>query len=213
MKKGGYQIIDLSAYKFTNGEPQIIKNVFNIIKNTKKVVLISGLTVDDTEYHDMFTVFMDYETFFCGLSQYEGNNICFVVENDGSVVVNVSEVNKEPVAYLYNGQRLPALPDFDVESYPYCFISKWVVTGTYLTCCNRKPVVYSGSGSNTYLHSNSGVITALIFKYINNIWERQADIEITEESSRTAPFWANFDVTYGDGKAYLSASEPVPVYE
>ena len=103
MKKGGYQIIDLSAYKFTNGKSQIVKNIYNIIKHTKKIVLISGLTVDGAEYHDMFTVFIDYETFFCGLAQYEGNNICFVVNNDGSVAVNVvNNETDEPKKYDYN---------------------------------------------------------------------------------------------------------------
>ena len=33
------------------------------------------------------------------------------------------EVQKQPVAYLYNGVRLPKLPEWDRETYPYATIS------------------------------------------------------------------------------------------
>ena len=37
------------------------------------------------------------------------------------------EVQKEPVAYLYNGVRLPALPEWDREKYPFAVI--WYTPG------------------------------------------------------------------------------------
>lgn len=184
MKKGGYQIIDLSAYKFTNGEPQIIKNVFNIIKNTKKVVLISGLTVDDTEYHDMFTVFTDYETFFCGLAQYEGNNICFVVNNDGSVTVNVFQGYQQPIwdTYPFNTDifgttalGLRTWTDGVNVYYSYNSDSQYLTVHDNFIFDGEKWVKHElnkqiADGSYVWYDLNGGVYYRHLYEFVNGEW-------------------------------------------
>lgn len=54
MQKGGYQIIDLSGYPFhidktagTQGE-NTVPGIFKKIKSSKKALLFSGVTIDDT---------------------------------------------------------------------------------------------------------------------------------------------------------------------
>ena len=54
MKHGGYQIIDLKNTKLTVGTGTKIDGVYDKIKSTRKAILISGLNVGGTEYHDTF---------------------------------------------------------------------------------------------------------------------------------------------------------------
>lgn len=55
MLKGGYQIINLDNHLFTSGVGFEIKGIYDIIEGTRKAILISGLVLDGTEYHDCFT--------------------------------------------------------------------------------------------------------------------------------------------------------------
>lgn len=55
-KTGGYAIMDLKEYTFTSGTAQTVTDVFPITQR-KKVVLISGLTVEGTTYPDFFGLF------------------------------------------------------------------------------------------------------------------------------------------------------------
>ena len=54
MTNGGYQIIDLKNIKLTVGTGTKIDGVYDKIKSTRKAILISGLNVGGTEYHDTF---------------------------------------------------------------------------------------------------------------------------------------------------------------
>lgn len=199
MKKGGYQIIDLSAYKFTNGESQSIPNVYNIIKNTKKVVLISGLTVDGTEYHDMFTVFIPYETYFYGLAQYEGNNIYFVVTKEGSVGVNIAEEAKAD-KYLYNGIMLPPLPNWDKQTYPYALITN---TGGLYALSTQVQDIYALTET---------VVAPYLYTTVSDDRESWGEFEMFESDTKTqvSPVWSNYDVYNKSGTVNCYASDPVP---
>ena len=57
MTKGGYQILDLSNYDFTLGQSQYVNGAYEKIEGTRKVILVSGLTVNGTEYRDAFVDF------------------------------------------------------------------------------------------------------------------------------------------------------------
>ena len=54
MTHGGYQIIDLKNINLKVGTGTTIDGVYNKIKSTRKAILISGLNVGGTEYHDTF---------------------------------------------------------------------------------------------------------------------------------------------------------------
>lgn len=55
MFKGGYQIIDLNDVNHVIGSDATVhKGIYDKIKNTRKAILLSGVVVGGTEYHDMF---------------------------------------------------------------------------------------------------------------------------------------------------------------
>lgn len=57
MTKGGYQILDLSGYSFRTGSTTYVKDAYEKIEGTRKVILVSGLEVDGVEYRDAFVDF------------------------------------------------------------------------------------------------------------------------------------------------------------
>lgn len=54
MLKGGYQIIDLKNKKLTSATGMVYDGIYDKIEGTRKAILISGLNVGGTEYHDTF---------------------------------------------------------------------------------------------------------------------------------------------------------------
>lgn len=144
---------------------------------------------------------------------------------------------RQPVAYLYNGIRLPALPEWDREMYPYAYMAgMWSiqVDGTYsyiyaeLTI-SSVPLSYDTLLPNyKRLHAKE---TASVKTYsasnednngnIISGWNELVDLntEIAAGSSKVfsgSPgyFWCNTDLYYyEDDTVYLAASEPIPVYE
>lgn len=54
MKTGGYQIIDLKGVNHTTGVGMVHEGIYDDIESTRKVILLSGLVVDDIEYRDVF---------------------------------------------------------------------------------------------------------------------------------------------------------------
>ena len=55
MEKGGYKIVDLHDVNLISGETVKIKGVYDQIgKNNRKVLLITGLTIDDVQFNDVF---------------------------------------------------------------------------------------------------------------------------------------------------------------
>lgn len=139
---------------------------------------------------------------------------------------------KKPTAYLYNGVRLPALPEWDRGSYPYAVIAKNDYTAyLYLSTCPMKYHYYTNyiahlvSTDDGYAMLYKGMEDGEVF----DSWNRA---EIVESGSAfTSPFtagyhamqlngpsyeclWANYDVIDNeDGTLRVAASEPVPVYE
>lgn len=66
MTKGGYQILDLSGHSFTTGVTGYVKDAYGKIEGTRKVILVSGLEVDGTEYRDAFVDFSVSTSNFVG---------------------------------------------------------------------------------------------------------------------------------------------------
>ena len=130
---------------------------------------------------------------------------------------------KEPVAYLYNGVRLPKLPEWDKSKYPYAFIRN-VPSGTdynELYVFKTEPAwfkpsiivsAYGVEDGNTHLEA------------VDYPYGAEADwgyVTLSEKTSNgylasgnfEGIFWANYDILNEDGTIYLAASDPVPVYE
>lgn len=54
MVKGGYQIIDLKGIPLTSGVGMQYEGLYDLIEGTRKVIMLSGISIDDVEYHDCF---------------------------------------------------------------------------------------------------------------------------------------------------------------
>lgn len=54
MKKGGYQIIDLKNFNIENGKSVTIKGIYNILKEVKKPLLLSGIIFGGEKQQEQF---------------------------------------------------------------------------------------------------------------------------------------------------------------
>lgn len=141
---------------------------------------------------------------------------------------------KEPIAYLYNGVRLPKLPEWDKEKYPYAAIECYeTASGFYyrLTVVS-KDAIYKTGNDSIILSGTEGRYWAIRdddygpendFAIDGGDFTSWGDSKTLSEDtayiyygthvwSEARPLWTNFDFKY-DGKVYISASEPIPVYE
>ena len=113
---------------------------------------------------------------------------------------------KEPVAYLYNGVRLPALPEWDRETYPYAVI----IGEGYLWVTSVIPTVGYGA---TDISGKHEVYSAQDGKYVKTSEGDKAN------NINALPIWGSVDIYYDDyvpdagGTVFLAASDPIPVYE
>lgn len=139
----------------------------------------------------------------------------------------LTKPTSNPVAYLYNGVRLPKLPEWDMEMYPYA-----VMTGTAddgFTLRIAKCFEYDKSDFAEYVDFPVGTLryetdwepTPLGgTPHVPTRWEVD-DLFVGRET--TVYFhkivWANFDIVCQTdiykptGEIYLAASDPIPVYE
>lgn len=124
----------------------------------------------------------------------------------------LSQESKEPVAYLYNGVRMPPLPDWDKEKYPYAAIML-VVEDSYVFRVFPEGAYYSatGGGNRTFRHDGT-TMSANILMSGSASWN-----ELKESEGGfihlNKTIWSNFDLLNADGSVYLAASDPIPVYE
>lgn len=121
---------------------------------------------------------------------------------------------RKPTAYLYNGIRLPALPEWDRGVYPYATIA--VSSGKYLfTAWAAKP--YCSGNFALFAPEGEGRITHLScwVSADNSGWGEFTYGELADNGAGSAdkPFWADWDVLDENGNVWLAASNPVPVYD
>ena len=123
---------------------------------------------------------------------------------------------RTPVAYLYNGVRLPALPEWDREAYPYYYIYH-TESATILYCmksyeCRRTNVLFGAEGWCV-----TGPENYLRAKLNNGVWEPFSDggSILYPTSYMWTVAWANFELLNEDGSLLREASkpDPIPVYE
>ncbi len=112
-----------------------------------------------------------------------------------------------PAAYLYNGVKLPKLPEWDKETYPYAYITGNISSGAYYLHCTVSVKTAATGGRMVFAEG------AIHYKVKDGLW-------VEHNIAGLDPVvWSNTDVYYSDsveevgGTLYLAASEPVPVYE
>ena len=140
--------------------------------------------------------------------------------------------HRKPTAYLYNGIRLPALPEWDRGVYPYAAIICYTNTGTtdfdWLILSTSPMSMKVGSWAVYLMSENAGSSIRYVHTTLATEWERREDKDFEFESDTVIEttiaayrvVWSNVDMTYHAdtkegtaGELFLSASDPVPVYE
>lgn len=132
---------------------------------------------------------------------------------------------RKPVAYLYNGVRLPELPEWDKEKYPYVVIER---TGSalynyaYALRLFQKPYKITGTqwmvSHFVAPEGDEKTYTACACPYTDNgdgtfVWSEPTVYNIPDDFRVQKPIWCNYDLGKSDGTVLLAASDPVPVYE
>lgn len=115
---------------------------------------------------------------------------------------------------LYNGVKLPTLPEWDKETYPYAYIYKNSgYAGGYGLNCSAYPVrtnngVFWASSGSRYLTFG-----------LNSVgeWEQGATATVPNSGNLFSPevypiIWSEFDITdRNDDSIYLSSTSPLPL--
>lgn len=127
----------------------------------------------------------------------------------------ISVTKKEPVAYLYNGARLPKLPDVEGYDNAYMRISSRGAVRAYLTSVP----LYESDGA-LYATADGNMLQFTCYDgiaWVENTAsksEYSKDEYVTTATSESTPLiWTKHDLMSIDGTIYLEASEPIPVYE
>jgi hypothetical protein len=121
--------------------------------------------------------------------------------------------------YLYNGIELPALPEYDSETYPYVALISTLQD--YYLLCSKLPFVYKIINGQGAIRNPSETTTTAYRYYISKNfggdWSDDSPDGGTHNFNPNAGMtdcvWANYNVLNLDGTIYLAASDPVPVVE
>lgn len=123
----------------------------------------------------------------------------------------------ELVGYSYNGTVLPALPEWDKETYPYA-----VITGSYVNYFGE--ILYALALTQTpctYDEETGYIITekreyflSSTFRWAKGKWSNVERYKMASDWANRDDFvWTNHDIVNADGSVHYLASNPVPVYE
>jgi hypothetical protein len=136
------------------------------------------------------------------------------------------KTEKVPVAYLYNGVRLPKLPEWDKEKYPYAIIALVGTSGFggsiySLRMPEDNSVVTYGDANTQAINANKSSLFSNVMGVTdeNASSKSWADVkqysmgDIDNYIDLDTIIWTNFDIYKTDGTLYLAASDPIPVYE
>ena len=125
--------------------------------------------------------------------------------------------------YLYNGVRLPVLPEWDKTAYPYAYIEQnyyyGTPTDTYFLFVSSTQGVEKDGGWLGDSVLEFGTDTAFSYTIENGAWVRNGDtaeidmcIFVDNLGRKVGELtWTNTDTYREDGTLYLPASDPIPV--
>ena len=122
-----------------------------------------------------------------------------------------------PIAYLYNGVRLPALPEWDRERYPYAVITLNKASNKYELYLFAENAYYFDSTYVYFGGSSSGEpVPAIIYTGTpEQGWYSQSEVDNANVCVSwqvvSKLIWSNIDLEY-EGTMYLAASTPIPIY-
>ena len=126
----------------------------------------------------------------------------------GDVLLAKSDAPTPVYAMLYNGIRLPPMPEFDSETYPYVTLCKnsrpeyWLVP-------TKEPPIFDGENICFVDGQEQYAFTALPHAVTWYAYETGWTFENTDKYSPHIPVWSNTDIYNADGTLYLAASDPI----
>ena len=125
----------------------------------------------------------------------------------------LSPIRKQPTAYLYNGVQLPPLPEWDREMYPYAAILCNESKADYwIYAFSKTPFLFNNENGALRNVDNSKPYSYITL--IDGVWGEWRVITYTMEFfANCVAKWCNYPIYDSDGTLYLSASDPIPVYE
>lgn len=148
----------------------------------------------------------------------------YQIGRQSSVIWKSEAEVRKPIAYLYNGVRLPALPESDKETYKYAVITIYISTGVLFKSTASlyvfKSYTYGRTSDGDYaIHGadtlfwacdiDKTTMTATGEWVQNHPDTSEVWIGVSNQNTK----WANFNLRNEDGSIALAASEPIPVYE
>lgn len=157
---------------------------------------------------------------FCTMSVMasDNNTVAFGPVNIGTASVSVTAEEYVPpkTHALYNGVRLPKIPESLLASYPYAWIRKNTTSGYYDLIMSDSPYYYS-----SYIYEGAGVAGKPYYRVpISSAgsatgWTNYGSHGYTSwglDANRTV-LWSNHDIPNGSATAtdiYFEGTEPVP---
>ena len=118
-----------------------------------------------------------------------------------------------PVAYLYNGVRLPGLPkEWNPETHPFAclfttggnvYTLRMMPSDSYYTTYFNKRVFMSDNGCLEATNVTGDTDRFTLTERTGGVY-----ISLTDKT-----IWVSFDLVNEDGSIFLAASDPIPVYE
>ena len=112
--------------------------------------------------------------------------------------------------YLYNGVKLPPLPEWDKETYPYAVIIT-TSSGYVLFVCQQEPAPRPAvSDDPSYIWFGEYDYKPMS-AYCYEPYSQWEELSTSFSYCSNNIFWTNTDIYNEDGSVYLAASEPVPV--
>ena len=161
------------------------------------------------------------------------NTILFAGWLTGKKIKGVPAKKAKPSAYLYGEDkvRLPKLPEWDKETYPYAWIWYNASQKLYLLWFTTENAqygyfptldgMYDGTGACAYgwalpentRHNSCSYDTQHSYNWSEVLdWGRAYHNYATEDPHNI--IWTSHDIlNIDDGTVYLAASDPVPVYD
>lgn len=126
-------------------------------------------------------------------------------------------VGGEPVAYLYNGVRLPPLPNWDKSKYPYAVLAyeeKELIT-PFLMLSDSEVVYDPAYQMSSYTYPVIMLYHPVYYGLNGETWSSPEELSYSPfEYNADRLIWTNTNIyNIDDNTLYCTASEPVPVYE
>lgn len=215
---------DDNAYYFRYKDTKIEVGNGGIITNS--TIDYHWYKYDSSEWKPLDAYFGNLTVIWCntdcyykqwGVSDGLGGTL-YLSATDPVTTYTNADVTINGVGYV--GAVLPKLPEWDKEQYPYAVIQ--IGEDVHSFMISTVPLYYKKTSEDICGRENGTSWEYLLSDNPNNYfggvpgeWTRVKEPFEIEKDSYIYDFvsWSNYDILNADSTIYLSASDPIPVYE